>query len=184
MLEKEIWKPVKGFESRYEVSNKGHVRRLSYVKHTKRNGDVVVPTRIISDHPMNKGYRSVHLIDETGKRHNITVHRLVAEAFISNPYNLPCVNHKDENKLNNTVENLEWCSYSYNNTYNERHKKIGNKVKGRPSYKRRQVVDLNSERTYKSISECQQEVHLGYYNIKAMLDGNMDEYKGYKLRYY
>lgn len=59
-----------------------------------------------------------------GKRKNLRVHRLVAEAFIPNPNNLPMINHKDENKTNNNVENLEWCSCAYNNTYGERLKKV------------------------------------------------------------
>lgn len=56
------------------------------------------------------------------------IHRLVANAFLENPYNLPCVNHKDENKQNNLVTNLEFCSYSYNNSYNDKAKKIGAKL--------------------------------------------------------
>lgn len=65
-----------------------------------------------------KGYCSVDLYDSNHKRHQMLVHRLVAEAFIPNPDNLPQVNHKDENPRNNSVENLEWCTAIYNMHYN------------------------------------------------------------------
>lgn len=67
-----------------------------------------------------KGYPSVSLCyyyEGKKKRKTINVHRLIAETFIPNPNNLPCVNHIDENKTNNDISNLEWCTYSYNNTY-------------------------------------------------------------------
>ena len=64
----------------------------------------------------SNGYYIVTVRDEEGQHHP-RIHRLVAEAFIPNPNNLPIVNHKDENKINNAVENLEWCTYSYNHNY-------------------------------------------------------------------
>ena len=64
-------------------------------------------------------------LSNANEKKRFFVHRLVAEAFIPNPNNLPIINHKDENPLNNKVENLEWCTISYNNNYNERNKKIG-----------------------------------------------------------
>lgn len=70
----------------------------------------------------HKEYPQITITDN-GKRKNVYIHRLVAEAFIPNPNNYPIINHKDENKQNNNVENLEWCSYLYNNTYGNRIKK-------------------------------------------------------------
>lgn len=72
----------------------------------------------LSQQLRGKGYLSVSLCYDHGKkRKTISVHRLVAETFIPNPNNLPCVNHINENKTNNDISNLEWCTYSYNNTY-------------------------------------------------------------------
>ena len=66
---------------------------------------------------INSGYHVVTLYSPNKTKRKFQVHRLVAEAFIRNPNNLPCVNHKDENKINNTATNLEWCTYQYNNNY-------------------------------------------------------------------
>ena len=72
---------------------------------------------------MRNGYLKVDLC-KNGKQKTFTVHRLVATVFISNPKNFPVVNHKDENKLNNNVSNLEWCTVLYNNCYGTRSKKV------------------------------------------------------------
>lgn len=106
----EIWRPIKGFETLYEVSNKGRIRSLC-----GRYGNL----RIVKLGHGSRGYMNVCLCDH-GKQTTRNVHRIVAETFIPNPDNLPCVNHKDEDKTNNDVSNLEWCSYYYNNTYGDR----------------------------------------------------------------
>ena len=95
-----MWKRVSDFPQ-YEVSNTGLVRKGAKIKICRAN---------------SHGYPTVVLY-ENGKRKNIPVHRLVALAFIANPYNLPQVNHIDENKENNNVANLEWCDAKYNNNY-------------------------------------------------------------------
>lgn len=96
----ETWKPVVGYEGIYEVSNIGNI------KNSKTNK--------ILKQPKRSGYPSVGMAkNKIAKNHRI--HRLVAMAFIENPENKRCVNHKDGNKLNNNVENLEWCTHSENN---------------------------------------------------------------------
>lgn len=104
----EIWKPVKGYEGLYEVSNYGRVRSLDY----GRTGKIRVLKPGLDGH----GYLKVCL-SIGGKHKTLFIHRLVAIAFIPNPNNYPIINHRDCNPLNNHVDNLEWCSYGYNNTY-------------------------------------------------------------------
>lgn len=104
----ETWKPVVGYEGLYEVSDLGNVRSLNW----KNKGYA----RNLYLKPHNKGYLQVELFNN-GIKKMLTVHRLVAEAFIPNPNCYPQVNHKDENKRNNKSENLEWCTSSYNATY-------------------------------------------------------------------
>ena len=104
-MTEEIWKDVDGWEDRYMVSNTGKV--YSKIKNCIRKTAYT-----------NDGHEVV-MLARNGKQFGTFVHRLVAKAFIPNPDNLPIINHKDENPANNNVNNLEWCTYSYNNTYNE-----------------------------------------------------------------
>ena len=115
----EIWKPIKGYEGLYEVSNFGRIRSLDAYK-KGRNGSVrFCKGRILKPFTDTSGYLQVGLF-KNGKRKIHLVNRLVAQAFIDNPDNLPQVNHKDENKQNNVVSNLEWCTHEYNINYGTR----------------------------------------------------------------
>lgn len=123
----EIWKEIKGFEGYYEVSDLGRVRRLDrydygcgYARFYKG--------RILKNLTYKTtGYLHVQLC-KSGTIVNKSVHRLVAEAFIPNPDNLPQVNHKDEDKSNNCVDNLEWCDVTYNMNYGTKQQRT-NKTK-------------------------------------------------------
>lgn len=114
MEQKEIWRPVVGFEGTYEVSNLGKVKSV-------RKGNALTGSHC------HGGYIHVILCRKGEKKITRNVHRIVAEAFIPNPNNLPQINHKDENKLNNRVENLEWCSGTYNMNYGTVKEKTGHK---------------------------------------------------------
>lgn len=118
----EIWKDVQGYEGLYQVSNLGNV------KSTKRQGTCGGSLKQRAD---KDGYMCV-VLAKHNKMKNYFVHRLVATAFIDNVNLFPYVNHKDENKANNVVSNLEWCTALYNNTYNNIHtRKILTRQKNR-----------------------------------------------------
>ena len=120
----EYWKPVVGYEGLYEVSSFGRVRNVR-------------TNRVLSPIVDRDGYLKVHL-SKNGHPRKTFIHVIVSKAFIPNPNNYPCINHKDENKLNNCVENLEWCTVAYNNAYSKSKKVIqytldGQKIKEWPS---------------------------------------------------
>lgn len=113
----ETWRPVKGFEGIYEVSDLARVRSLPYEEtRCSTAGKVYTikhPAKIRKLQMGLNGYYAL-LLKKDGKYYPASVHRLVAEAFVPNPDNLPEVNHKDECKTNNLPSNLEWCDHAYN----------------------------------------------------------------------
>lgn len=114
-MTEEIWRPVKGYEGLYEVSSYGRVRSLDKYDSMNR----FYEGRILKLFADRLGYLSVVLYSNSKRKHYL-VHRLVAEAFIPNPDNLPQVNHIDENPSNDNVDNLEWCNAKYNSNYGTR----------------------------------------------------------------
>ena len=114
-MEQEIWKDIKGYEGAYQVSNLGRVRSLTRKVKTF-NGVRTSKGQLLKPLKTNTGYYRVDL-KQNQKDKYMSIHRLVAEAFIPNPNNYPIINHKDNNPQNNCVENLEWCTQSYNVKY-------------------------------------------------------------------
>lgn len=121
MENREIWKDVKGYEGLYQVSNLGRIWSVKSQKYLKPWVNTC-------------GYHLVGLISKNGKQKKEQIHRLVALAFIENPNNYPQVNHKDENKGNNCVENLEWVTAKQNCNYGTRNERIAEKIKGENHY--------------------------------------------------
>ena len=144
MSEKEIWKDVVGYDGRYKVSNKGNVRSVARKDSIgrKRGG------RTLKSRDNGHGYLRLDLY-KNGIRKSKRVHRLVAEAFIPNHNNYLEINHKDENKTNNHVENLEWCTREHNINHGTRTEKVRQKrskrVKG-VNVETGEVITLNSTR--------------------------------------
>ena len=127
----EVWKDIKNYEGLYQISNLGNVRNIR----TNRNMAFTKSTK-------KRNYYKV-LLSKQNQRKSYSVHRLVAEHFIPNPNNYPCVNHKNQNTFDNTIDNLEWCTYEYNNKY------------GTTDVKRKLVSIINYlEMNYKSETEA------------------------------
>ena len=111
----EKWKKIENYSHGYEVSNLGNIRRIY------KNGKIRVLKQSLCD-----GYKILRLGSKS-----VRVHRIVAEAFIPNPNNYPCINHKDFNRQNNTVDNLEWCTTQYNAQYSaDRFSRVKNTKSG------------------------------------------------------
>ena len=171
IMKKEYWKPVVGYEGLYEVSNWGRVKSLP------RNSTVKY-ARILKPCTDRYGYLYVNLC-KNNKQKKFTVHRLVAEAFLPNPDNLPCVNHKDECKSNNVVNNLEWCSYSYNINFGTRNKRM---IKKRCKPVVQYTLDGQFVREWESTNECGRN---GYDqgSVAACCRGELKTHKGFIWRY-
>lgn len=117
-MKKEYWKLIKDYEN-YMVSSFGRVKSINY-NHSGKE-------RILKLRTDRYGYLRVNLW-KNNKQKNFLVHRLIAEAFLPNPNNYPCVNHRDENKQNNNVINLEWCNSKYNCNFGTRNTRMAKKL--------------------------------------------------------
>jgi len=154
MAKVEVWKPIAGFEGLYEVSNLGQVKSLERLRITKGGGITKVCERILKQTLNKFGYCKVTLT-KAGKHHFFVAHRLVAMAFIPNPEIKPEINHKDGNKQNNCVDNLEWCTP----TENKRHAYATGLNGGEHIKTRKRVnqydMNFNLIATYPSIAEAE-----------------------------
>lgn len=166
-LKEEVWKDIEGYENLYQVSNLGNVKSLNYNK--------TGTEKILKPAKHSKGYFQVQLWKD-GKMKTFFVHRLVAQAFIENPLNLPQVNHRDENPQNNHKSNLEFCDARYNNSYGTRIKRISKKVS---------QYSLNGEliREFPSASEVERQLGFSKGNISSCCNGRYKSAYGYVWSY-
>ena len=111
----EIWRDIKGTNGYYQVSSWGRVKSVDRCIIGSDGRQIMRKGKLLSPYITKKGYLKVALcLNNNGENTKFRIHRLVAEAFIPNPQNLPEVNHIDGNKINNSVTNLEWCTGEYN----------------------------------------------------------------------
>lgn len=167
-MTEEIWKDVVGFEGKYQVSNLGNVRSLNYKR-----------LRIIKEISSAKerdGYLYVTLYSGHCKQHHKKVHRLVAEAFIPNPEKLPEVNHKDESKKNNRLNNLEWCTSKYNINYGTGHQKT---VKAALENQAFTVKCLDDNKEYSSARDAARDKNTQHSGILRCCRGERNTAGGY-----
>lgn len=179
MCNSELFAPVKGWEGYYEVSNLGNIRTVArYAPHSKPGYNRIIYGRMVATRANKKrsGYVYVRLkVGNSSK--TCLVHRLVAEAFILNPNNLPCVNHKDFNTSNNKVENIEWCTHEYNSHYSK-HRRPNMRGK----YGRRIIAyNMSGEMVgeYGSVRDAARELGCHGQNICSVLSGKNKYCKGY-----
>lgn len=113
----EVWKPIEGFEEFYEVSNLGRIRSKDRIQKVPLGRQGIVRGKILKIQPNSRGYLRAQLYNKRGEKKYFFVHRLVAQAFIENPQNLPVVNHLDFDYTNNKADNLEWTTLKGNMQY-------------------------------------------------------------------
>lgn len=164
-----MWRNINGYEGIYQVNEKGEVKNVI-------SGTLRKPQKRAN------GYLFVALY-KNGVPSCKSIHRLVAEAFIENEEGYPIVNHKDENKVNNNVSNLEWCTYSYNSTYKNAHK-------GAEESHKKPVVQMgeNGEElaVYDSVTSAAYAIGVGKNarpNISSVCLGKHERAYGYKWKF-
>lgn len=177
---KEIWKPIEGTNGKYEVSNTGKVRSLDY----KNTGEI----RELKPATDPKGYLRTAL-SQGNKWKTVKIHRLVAQAFIPNPENKPQVNHKDGNKQNNCVENLEWAT-NYDNAHHAlEHGLFKNSLEAtkKANQARKKIViaidEHGNRRVFESQSEASRQLNINRRHLQLALKGERKHVKGYIFVY-
>lgn len=181
-MEEEIWRdiPIDKYKGRYMISNFGDVKSLAktWIGHNgcvRTKGD-----SILRKLQTGKGYHSVILF-LNGESKQFKVHRLVATAFIPNPNNLPQVNHKDGDKTNNHVSNLEWCTQSENMTH-AFNTGLNAPLKGKHHYSARRVIDTRTGIIYDWSGDAADSIGIKRGYLVAMLNGHFKNKT--TMRYY
>lgn len=165
-MQSEIWKDVPGYEGLYQVSNIGRVK--SFKNH---HGYGV---RILKGEKTQTGYIQVSLSKKSKKRYKI--HRLVAMVFIPNPDGLPQINHKNEIKTDNRVENLEWCTGKYNVNY-------GTAIERRSKKHRKPVYCFETGKTFDSCTDASRKMNLDISHIAKCCRGELPAHKGFHFMF-
>lgn len=172
----EIWLDLVGFEGIYKISNYGRIKRLQREWRSGRNGSQrkSLSESIVKQRRLKSGYVKTTLCKD-GVKKSYSVHILVAKTFIPNPENKPQVNHKDMNKENNMVENLEWNTAKENVAHCRKNKYIDNHAKTR-NKKIDKSLALTIREYYnthknKSHREISKEFNVSYYTVKNIISG-------------
>ena len=171
-MTQEIWKPVVGYEGIYEVSSGGRVRNSK--------------GKILTPHLYGHGYLRIDLF-KSSKKKSVAVHRLVAEAFVAKPKGAEVVNHLDECKTNNCVENLEWTTQKKNVNYGSANMKLSESLrrfyKKNPTPKRKQVRCVETQTMYPSISHASKDTGISLQNISSCAHKKRPTAGGYRWEF-
>ena len=170
----EEWRDIKGCEN-YQVSSLGRVKSLKHNVKSKNGSYRTVRERILKPGKNRKGYLRV-CICEKGKKKNMTIHRLVCEAFLQNPLNLPQINHRNENKTDNRIENLEYCTAKYNSNFGTRTKRLSKSQS-------KSVKCLETGKIYTSLMEIGRKFGFSIGNICECCNGKRKSAYGFHWQY-
>lgn len=179
----ELWKPIYGYENFYEVSNFGNVRSFPKVVRSGR-GKTIKKSVALKPQRRQHGYLAVWLY-ANGTRKQVSVHRLVAEAFCEKKDGCNEVNHIDEDKTNNHADNLEWCTRQENATHGSRTARIAEKNTNGKRSKPVEQYTLSGEfvKRYPSMHEARRQTGFAEGNIYRAINGMYSHAYGYKWRY-
>lgn len=166
----EIWKDVPGYEGYYQVSNLGNVKSLMRPGAWRER--ILIPCEY-----KEKGYLYVNLNKPGSKPKKHKIHRLVAKAFLENSFNYPEVNHKDGDKKNNTVSNLEWCT----GIYNKRHLVYSLGISRIPAVPVRITFENGETKQFRSVREAERETGIDSRRISKTLNNQIKKSYGFKV---
>lgn len=168
-MKKELWKDVVGFEGLYQISSMGRIKTVPRISIDSLGRKMPIKERFVRISVSKQTGYPVASISKKGKQYKLCIHRIIAEAFIPNPNNLPCVNHKDQDRGHSVLENLEWCTYSYNNSYGDANKKRKETLRKRLIGKHKIIYQFTKEGEL---------VRLFVHGVRQM-----EEELGYKIGY-
>lgn len=175
----EIWADVKGYEGLYLISTYGNCKTTNYRPGYGRIPEDINDIMKIENPDNHQGYCTIKL-SKNGKKRTARIHRLVAEAFIPNPNNYPCVNHIDGNKLNNNVNNLEWCTEKQNMEHAAKFNLVN---RGKQQYVKQLTLDGKLIKIHKSIREASRETNICRDSITKCLKGKQQQCNNFKWEY-
>ena len=201
-----VRKPVTGYEGYYEVDQFGRVYSLERVVSVDDNGRKYrkpISGKLLKQRMHTQGYKVVSLT-KAGKTKSVYVHRIVAMAFLPNPNELPFINHIDEDKTNNFVENLEWCTVQYNNTYGRAREKQAKALRGKShtaehkqkiassllhyyegeNTHNRKVICLENDVVYPSTASATRELGISQQTVWQSCIRNAHKGRRYTFRFY
>lgn len=181
MCKKEIWADVPGYGNKYKISSYGkivskertvicRIRNKKYVRNIKE--------KTLKQFNNSAGYMQTNIVEESGIEKKVYIHRLVAISFLPNPNNLTDVNHKNGDKSNNSVENLEWVSHRENIVHSI--DKLGHKPTGRHS---RRILEITTNTIFSSVKEAAKTYSVAASYIYSQINGRVDNIKGRRFEY-
>lgn len=188
MIEQEIWKDIKDYEGLYQISSFGRYRSCDrYIIYNNNRwggtSKVFLYGKIMKHSKNNSGYCTICL-HKDNKPKTFLLHRVVAQAFIPNPNNLPEVNHKDENKENNNVDNLQWCTRVFNNNYGKLNKDGRRKSRKHRMKKVAQyTIDGKLIATYDGLRVAKEQTGINNLGIARCCEGILKTSGGYVWKY-